>query len=253
VNRKIQEVLDKTVQVLAEWDAVDTLAVLPYEDDIYDPYFFISLDVYFTGELPDAAQRAAGLSFAGGYESAGLNRKDRFLVGDIPVRLEFKDMSRFDAIIANSLDGDVFLRDTGTYMFYRLMESDILFNRSDWMNENRKRLRGLSDDFWAAARKSAESRMEHYLGDLSAAVIRDDDLFFMVSASGFVKSVCGAMFAINQRFEPAPRQMLEMSSSLPVKPDVFQGLLESFIRHSDTSLNRKREVAELLAKKIIQI
>ncbi len=253
MNVRIQRVLDTVVETLSAWDGVDTLTLMDFEKDIYDPYFVLSIDVYYLETLPDDEQRAASFSFAGGFETAGINRKDRFLIGDVPVRLEYKEMSRFEEIIGNSRDNAVFIRDSGTYMFYRLMESSVLVKKSSWLKASRSKLNSLGNGFWAAVRKSAQARMEHYLRDISAAVLREDDLFFLVSSGGFVKSACGALFAINKKFEPSPRQLLEVSTKLKVLPDVFQGLLESFIRHSDTSLSRKREVAQLLAKKIIQL
>jgi hypothetical protein len=251
VNRKIQQALDAIVNVVREWDAADTLTLIKLSDDFYDPYFFISLDLYFRGEIPDVQQRSQMFDFTGGFESSGFNRKDRFLLDEIPFRIEYKDIDRFDTIIRQSASEP--LRDSGTYMFHRLRSSEVMFAKSEWIEGARRDLAQLSGDFWASARSSAQVSMEHYLGDLAAAVIREDELFFILSLAGFVKSALRTVFAVNRRFEPSPRQYRQIALQLEILPDSFQGLLESLLRQEDRSMNRKREIAELLAKRIIQL
>ncbi len=253
MKRKIQQSLDQIVQVLREWDSIDTLTHIQISDDIYDPYFFISLDVYYRGEIPDSKKRSEMFDFAGGVETSGFNRKDRFLVDDIPFRLEYKDIQRFESIIADSKANAVAIRDSGTYMFHRIMISQVIFQKTSWIDGARNDLRDLSEDFWQGARASAQVSMEHYLGDLSAAVIREDDIFYYVSLSGFIKSALRTLFALNRTFEPSPRLISDKAINLEILPDSFNGLLESLLRREDGPLTRKREIAELLAKRIIQL
>ena len=251
LKKKIQNVLDQVVGVISQWKGTDTLTLMQNEHDLYDPYFFISFDVYNTGDIPEVAERIEAFSFAGAFET--LNRKDRFLVNELPVRLEYKDIKRFDDIIDNSISSSIPIRDSGTYMFYRVMTAKVMYAHSDWLERARERLSALKDSFWEELRKSAQARMEHYLGDLAAAAMVEDELFFMISASGFITSACGTLLALNHEFEPPPRQLYKHTLELERKPDTFQGLLESFLRHKDTSFARKREIAELLAKRIIQL
>jgi hypothetical protein len=253
VKRKIQQALDAIVNVVREWEAADTLTLIQLSDDLYDPYFFISLDLYFRGEIPGAAERSVMFDFTGGFESSGINRKDRFLLDDIPFRIEYKDISRFDTIIHDSLNQSVAIRDSGTYMFHRIVTSEVIFRKSGWIESARSDLAQLPGGFWAGARTSSQVSMEHYLGDLAAAVMREDELFYVYSLSGFIKSALRTVFSINRRFEPSPRQLKEEALLLDVLPDSFQGLLESLLRHEDRSWTRKREIAELLAKRIVQL
>ncbi|WP_041402820.1 hypothetical protein [Salinispira pacifica] len=253
MKRKIDQTVEKIVDVVSSWSCCHTITLMENERDFYDPYFFVSLDIYYEDEIPSAEKRAEAFVFAGGFETAGLNRKDRFLVDEIPVRLEYKNLDRFDTLLNDSLESSASLRDSGTYMFYRMMESEILYAKSDWLVEARKSLEHLDDRFWNLIKQNARARMEHYFGDVSAAVMQKDELFFTISAGGFVKNVCGVLFAANKVFEPSPRLLLERLSDLKSVPDDFQGLLESFIRHNDTSLTRKKEIAGLLAKRIIQL
>lgn len=252
---RVETALNQIVSVLKRWNGVDTVALVDTGfDDIYDPYFFVSLDVYCSGEIPDIEERENEFHHAVAFETLNLTGKDRFLLDDIPFRLEYKNIDRFTRIIQGARGATGSFRDSGTYMFYRLKEGRVIFQRSEWLTEVRKDLDSFTDEFWSMLREAFQARMEHYLGDLSAAVVREDDLFYLVSSAGFVRSVCSVLFAINHRFEPSGRLLYEQTRELPILPESFGGRFESLVRSSQAlSMSRRAEVAELLAKSIVAL
>jgi hypothetical protein len=253
MRRRIDNALEKITATVSAWRSVDTLTVLESGEDIYDPYFFLSLDVYYNGQVPNVREREQMFDYVMAFESSQVNRKDRFLFEDIPVRMEYKSITRFDSIIDGAAD-DISFRDNGTYMFYRLRRSRILYARSQWLEQVREKMNSFSPRFWNLLRDSFQARMEHFLSDLNAAVIRNDHYFYLTAAAGFVRSLCSVLFVINHRFEPSGRQMISEVLTLKRLPEPFEGRFLSFLREDgELSLDRKREIANLMAKSIINL
>lgn len=251
---RTEEAVEAVAERLHEWPTMDTVTLVESGTNTNDPYFFVSLDAYHRGDLPEEEERRRVFEDAVAFESPYVTRKDRFLLHDIPVRVEYKSIDRFNEII-HATDGNRGIyRDSGTYMFYRIKNSTILRQKSDWLLEVRKDLNAFTDEFWEQLRGLFQARMEHYLGDLHAAVIREDPLFYLVSASGFIRSVASVLFAVNRRFEPAPRSFLEKVPELAILPDSFHGRFDSFLRtENGLTQGRKLEVATLLAQSIIAL
>jgi hypothetical protein len=255
MKRKVGIIAEQITGVVKEWPAVDAIALGdPIGEDMYDPYFFMSIDVYYTGALPPVEKRMEYFSFGGAFESAQANKKDRFIVDDVAVRIEYKEMERVEELV-DGRDGLLAsLRDSGTYGFYRLLNSEIMYKRTDWTTRMQGILQNMPPSFWNLLRYSFQARMEHYLSDLGAATVRNDSLFFLVSASGFIRSVCSILFAINRLYEPSVRLLSVEVKKLPVLPEPFLGRYESFLRNDpDLTPERKREIAELMAKSIINL
>ena len=248
---KVETALDNVTLILKSWSCVQAITVMDYQDDIYDPYFFLSLDVYLDGPLPNETIRREAFSDTGAFEPGTIGTKDRFILHDMPFRLEYKKTNRFDDIAILSANGR--LRDSGTYHLYRLVHSRILFERTAWISTIRGAIAKLPDAFWTNIRLENQTKMEHYLNDLGAAVLREDILFFTVSSAGFLKSMCSTLYALNKKLEPSARYFSSEVNQLPELPDAFSGTLESFLRLQETSLSRKYEIAQILAKKIIHI
>jgi hypothetical protein len=253
MNRKVEAVARRVTDTVKNWAAVDTIALGDtIGDDPYDPYFFLSLDVYHLDHLPTVEQRIADLSYGGAFESSTANKKDRFFVDDVPVRLEYHNMARFEQLISGKEGLPALLRESGTYGFFRVMNAEILVKKTEWIYGIRKTLENLSPSFWNLARMSFQARMEHYLSDMGAAEMREDALFFLISSSGFVRSLCSVLFAINRQFEPSARLLGSRVPSLAVLPESFGARLETLLRtDADQTPARKRGVAELLAKSVL--
>ena len=252
MSRLVNQTVQKIVDTVSQWDGVDTITLMEGEADIYNPYFFLSVDVYFRGLLPETETRRDLFSYGSVFESSAVNRKDRFLVGEFPVRIEYKDIDRLDAMIHGDLGVATNMADSGTYAFYRLQNCSVIASKSEWLTRVREEIQNLREDFWAVLRVSVQSRMEHFVSDLGAAVMQDDDLFFLVSAAGFARSLCSLLFAINHEFEPSARYLAEHTQKLPILPGTFRGWFESFLRR-DSSIAREKkfEIAELLARSVI--
>ncbi len=253
MKRKVERIANDLAGRLKEWDSVDTITIAEWADmDIYDPYFFLSLDVYYQGKIPSAEKRRKLFSDAGAFETSSVTKKDRFLLEDLPVRVEFKDISRIDNILLSTKEHLWVFRQTGTYMFYRIEKGKVLNKKSDWIDRTKEKLKNLPEVFWKMLHTACQSTMEHYLLDLNAAVARADNFFYLVSSAGFIKNLCSMLFILNRRFEPSGRKLFESVLELPRKPDNFRGRFESFLRQApELTPVRKREVAELLAKSVI--
>ena len=253
MKRKVEQICADITDKLSMWEGVEAIVLVsPVTIDPDDPSLFISLDVYYHGDLIEPVKRHALFAEAGAFESSSVATKDRFIIREIPVRVEYKAVERIDTILERAEEHLYVFRQTGTYMFYRLATGSVLYKRSDWLNAVRDRMHRIPDSFWVLLRDSCRSTMEHYLSDLSAAVINDDAFFFLVSAAGFIKSFCSLLFVINHTFEPSGRQLYVKVFELPILPENFKGRFESFLREDpEFGPERKREVAELLAKSVV--
>lgn len=250
-----QRVIDSVREVLEGWRDVETVSLLDFGEDIYDPYFFLSLDVFYNEGLPEAEAREKAFAFADLFESNLGRGKDRLLIDEIPIRLEYKRVADVTETVNTALNTPSDLSEPGTYLFHRLYASKTLIERSDWLLKLRGALEhDLPEEFWQFQRAGLQLKMEHYLSDLMAAVVMDDQLFYLVSASGFIRSLCSVLFAINRRFEPSGRFLGKVTAELPVLPESFGGLFDTFLRDDATiSRERRKEVAELLARGVISL
>ena len=102
MNRKVEDIVLDLAEKIRSWNSVDTVTVAEFADaEVTDPYFFISLDIYYRGDVPDPEERMGFFDQAGGFESSRTSNKDRFFIDGLPVRLELKNMSQIDNILEN--------------------------------------------------------------------------------------------------------------------------------------------------------
>ncbi|MDR1933084.1 MAG: DUF4037 domain-containing protein [Spirochaetales bacterium] len=250
---KAKLIAEKITNIVKEWPSVDSVVMGQLiAEEFYDPYYFLSLDVYFSDGIPPAEERRKSLSFGTVFESSYSKGKDRLLADDVPVRIEYKTVSRITDLIDGKEGFLSTMRDTGTYVFYRILNSDICYDRSGWILRMREKLKNMPQPFWSILRPAFQDRMEHCLSDLGAAAMRSDELFFLISSSNFLQSVCSVLFAVNRRFEPSFRLFSEQVKTLPILPEAFAGRFDTLLRSgSDFAPSRKYEIAEFLAKSIL--
>ncbi len=253
MRQRVQKISATLSERLSGWKEVDSITAMKAADeDLTSPYFFISLDVYYRGDIPPAETRQKLFSDAGAFESSSHGKKDRFFMDDIPVRIEFKDMERINHILNINPDNFWTFRATGTYMFYRIMNGRVLFQKSPWLNQVREKLAEIPEHFWTLLINSCLTTMEHYLVDVKSSAVLGDQLFYTLSLSGFLKSFISLMFAINHTFEPSSRNLKSQMDSLSLTPEHFKsrfGIL--FSDQEEMSPERKAEICELLARSVI--
>jgi hypothetical protein len=256
---KTRKLAERFNSLLSQWPEVECISLNEAaESDTLDPYFALILDVYHKGAIPAPQKRREMYgSDAAVFETSSQGNKDRFLVGSLPVRLEFKSTEKIEELvsIAQSKHDQLWLvKDAGTYSYYRLTQGEILFSRTAWIESIKNKLLNLDDDFWTQMRDATLSKMEHYLSDLGAALINNDKFHYLISSALFIKSACLTLFCINRRFEPSHRGYYKQVLELPVLSESFAAEIETFLRGSEElTMERKYNVAQLLARKIIAL
>ncbi|MDR2766906.1 MAG: DUF4037 domain-containing protein [Treponema sp.] len=256
---KTKILAERFVSLLSQWPQVECVCLNEAADsDTLDPYFALILDVYHSDDIPTPKERREIYgNDAAALETSSRGHKDRFLVGNLPVRLEYKSTRQIEELVAIADENRKHLwliKDSGTYGYYRLAQGEVLFSRSSWIEGIRGRLLGLDDDFWTQARDANQSKMEHYLSDLGAALIHDDQFHYLISSAMFIKSACLVLFCINRRFEPSHRGYYKKVLELSVLPESFKAQIETFVREkSDLNMERKFSLAKLIAKNIIAL
>jgi hypothetical protein len=98
MKHKTKMLVDRFAGIFSQWPGVVCVALneaaLP---DTLDPYFALILDVYYTGSIPESGERFAQFGKdAVVFETSSTGIKDRFLIGDLPVRVEYKFTSQVD-------------------------------------------------------------------------------------------------------------------------------------------------------------
>ena len=254
---KTKMLVDRFSSVISKWPGVECVslneAALP---DTLDPYFALIMDIYYRETIPGAEERQ-GLygDDLEAFETTG--NKDRFLVGDIPIRLEYKSIKMIEDLVTiadTRLESLWFIKDSGTYSFYRLSQGEVIFSRHDWIKNIRRRLENLGDEFWQIMRNAHESKMEHFLSDLGAAVMQEDEFFYLISSAGFIKNVCLTLFCINRRFEPSHRAYYKQVLELKALPDSFPAYFESFLRaDAELTMERRHSIAQFITKGIVSL
>jgi hypothetical protein len=256
---KTKLLADRFTGILSVWPGIECITLNEAAmQDTLDPYFALILDVFYSAPIPDPEERRA---LYGGdllsFESSPLGMKDRFLIGDIPVRLEYKSTGTVEELVdiaAARVESLWLIKDSGTYGFYRLAKGEILFSRTDWLKKIRRRLEGLGDSFWKGMRSVHRSKMEHFLNDLGAAYLQNDEFHYLLASSGFIKEACLTLFCLNRRFEPSHRFYYRQVLQLPLLPDSFPAELENFVRQSpEMTMERRYSLALVIARGIVNL
>lgn len=253
MKQKVQRISANLAERLSKWEQVDAVTIMESaEEELISPYFFISLDVYYKGNIPDKDERQAVFSDAGAFETSSYGTKDRFFIEDIPVRIEFKNLDRMNTIIELKPDNFRAFRASSTYMFYRILNGKVLIQKNLWLDHIRQKLQNLPEDFWTMLSQATFASMEHYLIDMQSSVMENDNFFFLISNSGFIKSLLSLLFIINHKFEPPRRNIKEKLFNLSTLPEHFKGRFENLISDDDEmTMERKADIAELLTKSIV--
>lgn len=256
---KTKLLVDRFTELLSSWEGVECVTLNEAaQPDTLDPYFALILDVFYSSPIPEVTERCRLYGddvFA--FESSGQNEKDRFLIGDIPVRFEYKKTEKIDEQVNIACDKHEslwFLRYSGTYVFYRLVNCEIVFSRSSWIHDVRKRLEHIGDRFWKETRSAVQSKMEHFLSDLGAACFQRDKFHYLIASAGFIKHACLTLFCVNKRFEPSHRAYYKQIRELPILPESFCAEFQAFLENeSAADLDSRFSLAKLIGQKIVRL
>jgi len=255
MRRKVERIAETIAATCASWSGILAVGLGErFEEDILDPYFVLSFDVFHEGALPDPQRRAEAFPGAGAFESSMVQAKDRFLLEDLPIRIEYKERAGVESLLAFGEAELRLLHDTGTYTLFRLQNARILRDDTGWLAATRARLASPPPRLWSGLREISETRMEHFLSDLGAAARMDDDFFFLEARAGFARSTTSLLFAVNHRFEPSHRSLDAKLRDLARIPDNFFGLWEVFLR-PDIEMRREQvfEIAGIIAKSVFAL
>jgi len=256
---KTKILVERFTTILSSWKGVECITLNEAAmSDTLDPYFALILDVFCSAKIPNAEERCSlyGDDVAA-FESNGQSEKDRFLIGDIPVRLEFKKTKKIDELVniaCSNHDSLWLIKDSGTYGFYRLANCEIIFSRSKWIHDVRKKLENIGDKFWEEMRNAVQSKMEHFLSDLGAACFQSDKFHYLIASAGFIKTACLTLFCINKRFEPSHRAYFKQVCELPTLPESFLAEFQTFLENNIAAdLDTRFYLAKLIAQKIVML
>jgi len=255
MRQKVQNIVNTISERLNDWNSVDAILLADSaEVDMYDPYFFLSFDIYCNGAIPAMEERKAILPESIAFESSGTHPKDRFLLTDVPVRLEYKEEAFFEALITDVSQHLLLFNQIGTYALYRLAYGAVIVQRGGWIEKMREQMDNLPDSFWSTISKELLASMGHGLSDLVSAAMHNDNYFFILSSALFIKKVVSILFIVNREFEPSSRRSSRAVLDLPNLPENFRGRFDNFLRQDGgVDLEKKAEIAELIAKSVINM
>ncbi|MCL2264479.1 MAG: DUF4037 domain-containing protein [Treponema sp.] len=255
---KTKILVERFTEILSSWTGVECITLNEAAlQDTLDPYFALILDVFCSSSIPGPDERCRLLGDdVAAFESSGQGEKDRFLIGDIPVRLEFKKTQKINELVhiaCSNHESLWFIKDSGTYGFYRLANCEVVYSRSSWIHDVRKKLENTGDRFWTEMRNAVQSKMEHFLSDLGAACFQGDKFHYLIASAGFLKTACLTLFCINKRFEPSHRAYFKQVCELPVLPESFSAMLQTFFNTSPDELESRFTLAKLMAQHIVML
>ncbi len=263
MKRKVERLAQSITDIISAWDSVECVTLGEHsESDELDPYFALVVDVYLRAAPPGSEERQGAFAKAvgqpGAFESSASRSKDRFFIDGLPVRVEYKSVAMIDDVVARCKGPDSqivwIFKNSGTYMFYRLINSRIMYSKTEWVQKVRRDLTELPESFWEGLAEACLAKMEHYLVDLGAASFSDDGYFYNVSLAGFIRYAAASLFTANKRFEPSHRYVSGQLRRLKSLPDNFVGRWETLLRSDlDISRNQKYEVAELIARSVLAL
>ncbi len=253
MRQKVEKISQKLVDILSQWSVVKTITLAEAaEEEMNSPYFFLSIDVFYKGTLPSLEKRRASFSDTATFESSDSGNKDRFLYEGTPVRLEYKNMDRIELLFNGKKGTPYVIRESGTYLFYRIKNNRVLFQKSGWLNDIRSQISELAPDYWKPLIQTCAASLEHQMADLAASVIAEDDFFYLRSLSGFVNTLCSLMFLFNREFEPSGRRVIAQLYGLKDLTENFRGRFECLIKEdSEFGPERKKEIAQLITSQVL--
>ncbi len=256
MRKKVLSVASEIAQIISRWDGIEVILLGEAADiEIYDPYFSIDIEVFYRGSIPprnDRRDYLLNVRDSGGFECSPVYPVDKFLIGELPVKVHYQETVRTELILERIERGKWIYRENGTTEFYIIVNSKVLFKASDWLDRMRERTLNVPESFWKQIVEVTRCGMINYLNDIGAAAYRGDNLFFLTATSNFVRSLICFLFAQNKEFLPGGRMIFSKLDKLKKLPEGFRGRFENLLRvDASLDMEKKREIAELLVRSII--
>jgi hypothetical protein len=252
MKRKVHEIAGSLADRLAKVRGVQAVLLGEAADiEVFDPYFTIDLDVYTAGVPPSIEKREKLLPDLEAFETSPVSALDRFRVKGLPASVHYIRSADVDRMLLRISEMTWVFHEPGTNALYRIERSEVLYTADSWLEEARAALAHVPEQFWGQTTMRALSLAERALSDLGAAAHRSDALYFLVSASRFMRCVASFLFAINRQFEPSDRMLGERIAALPRIPDGFIGQMDSFMRPiGEVTMEARREIAEHILRSL---
>jgi hypothetical protein len=248
-----QSSLELVLKGLDRWDNIDGVNLAPFiSKDPLHPYFFISLDIFYSDDLPSANKRKKLFAFPGAFESSLTNVKDRFFIQGVPIRLEYKSSRRIEEVTDFPGSKSWVFRENGSYGLYRIKYGDVLKSKDNWLETVKAKLDVIPDHFWTQQKQIAYHGMEHSLSDLMGAASMDDEFTFTTSKASCLNAIVMALYGINKKLQPSPKQIGPAVLKLSILPEHFKGRYMTLIGEDETSRSRVAEVAHHLVESILR-
>lgn len=251
----VKRAMNKLVDIISQWDEVECITQgTSVENDSFDPYFALAIEVYFNNSLRDKEKRDQSFGSPRIFETSASSFRDHFMLNELPVRIKYRQTERIEEIL-KALEGSLeFALENGTYLYACLTKDKVLFRRNNWLDKVRNQLNSLDGDFWEKIRLEARFKMERALSDFGAATMRTDDIFYLQSLASFVRGLCSYLFACNREFEPGLRYMSAHLMKLNKLPPDFDGRFRNLVKpQSSLSSEQRFEVARLLTQSVINL
>ncbi|HAP55558.1 MAG: DUF4037 domain-containing protein [Treponema sp.] len=252
---KVEALTNFLKTTISAWNHVECITVDPRSEIFaYDPYFALVIDVYCDGKVPPANRRRDAFGDPGDFETAAGRTKDRFFLQEMPIRIEYKNISMMNTLIGNPIRHLKLLKNSGTYPFYRLKNNNVIYDATGWITGVRKALDDFPDEAWEALRDNFSAKMEHYLSDMGAASFSGDKFFLLLSESGFLRFAAASVFMVNRRFEPSHRDYEAHLKKLPSVPEGFWAIWDALLQKEREIPPTKRfEFARVLAQSVLSL
>ncbi|NOY08975.1 MAG: DUF4037 domain-containing protein [Spirochaetes bacterium] len=255
MRNKVIKIAEVLTSAIVKWTGAEAVILgEAAEIGVYDPYFSIDLDIIYSGPLLPANDRKYIYGNPQAFETSPVYPEDRFLIDELPVMVNCISLTRIEIILKRIKDNQWVYRENGTNMFYRIKNGISLYSRTARLENIRKELKSIPENFWRGVIDSSKCQLESVLSDLGAAAYRNDNHFFIISAAAFLKYLASLIFALHREFEPSGRMISGKINGFTDLPDGFYGRFESFLRYDDMlDLGKKREIAELIVKDFFSI
>ena len=247
----VDSIATHVLPVLATWETVDSVVVLPEGADRYDPGFRMTFDVYHHGRAPEPAERER--AFLGQaltqFESSEDGTVDRVHNDDVPIRIQYVSIQAFDDYLQHALEPWRGFLTGGAYQLYRLLHGKVLLNRGTWLDTARGRVRALPKEFFAARSRRLVARAQHSYEDFAGAVWSGDAMWYQLCLGTLLAEIAGTLFALNERLPPARRAAFRTLRELERLPNQFETRIQYVLGvPEDLGPKRRLEIAGLILR-----